>query len=139
MNYYAASCTDPDEVYEFAVKGLNRFPLAYLLLSEPRWSGKNDGDVSKDAGFSMPLSHSKYRKLYAGTLMGAGGFTPGSAAKALADGAYDLVAFGRWFISNPDLPERIAKGSPLNVYNRKTFYTDTLRGGNYEGYTDYPD
>jgi len=95
--------------------------------------------VAKDTGFSMPLSHGKYRKLYTGTLMGAGGFTPANAEKALADGAYDLVAFGRWFISNPYLPERIAKGSPLNVYDRSTFYIDTFNGGNHEGYTDYPD
>merc|ERR1712113_268441 len=87
----------------------------------------------------MPLSHGKYRKLYRGTLMGAGGFTPASAAKAISDGAYDLIAFGRWFISNPDLPKRIATGAALNVYDRSTFYTDTYNGGNNTGYTDYPD
>ena len=70
--------------------------------------------------------------------MAAGGFTPASAAKAIEDGDYDLVAFGRWFISNPDLPERIRTGAKLNVYNRKTFYTETINGGNAEGYTDYP-
>merc|ERR1712226_1463305 len=116
--YFATTCLDPDDVYEFAVKGLDRLQLAYLLLSEPRWTGKNDSNVSTDAGFSMPLSHGKYRKLYSGTLMGAGGFTPASAAKAISDGAYDLVAFGRWFISNPDLPKRIATGAALNVYDR---------------------
>ena len=66
--------------------------------------------------------------------MGAGGFTPLTARKALSDGNYDLIAFGRWFLSNPDLPERIKNGYKLNVYDRDTFY-----GGNEIGYTDYPD
>ena len=62
----------------------------------------------------------------------------------MADGHYDFVAFGRWFISNPDLPDRIKVGAPLNVYNRNTFYTkpgpDKLPvAGGVEGYTDYPD
>ena len=42
--YYAATTDDPDEIYAHAVKGLNAFPLAYLLLSEPRWTGRSDGD-----------------------------------------------------------------------------------------------
>ena len=61
--------------------------------------------------------------------------------QAVADGTYDLVAFGRWFISNPDLPERIRTGAALNVYDRSTFYTTTVESGgvpNPEGYTDYP-
>ena len=49
-----------------------------------------------------------------------------------------MIAFGRFFISNPDLPERIRKGSSLNMYDRATFYTNTFNGGCFEGYTDYP-
>jgi N-ethylmaleimide reductase len=45
----------------------------------------------------------------------------------------DAVAFGRFFIANPDLPKRIKTNVPLNPYNRETFY-----GGNEKGYTDYP-
>jgi len=119
--------------YEHAVRGLNKFGLAYLLLTEPRWFSKFDGDHSSDPGFSMPTFNDSFRELYHGVLMGAGGFTPKSAAKALADGIYDLVAFGRWFISNPDLPYRLQQGLPLNVYNRKFFYSQESRG-----YTDYP-
>jgi 2,4-dienoyl-CoA reductase-like NADH-dependent reductase (Old Yellow Enzyme family) len=52
---------------------------------------------------------------------------------AVAEGHYDLVAFGRWFLANPDLPERLKKGLPLNVYERCTFY-----GAGTAGYTDYP-
>jgi len=143
-SYFGATTSDPEEIYPYAVEGLNKFPLAYVLLTEPRWNPAA-GDPDADAGFKMPLSNvgpdapHDYRKIYKGTLMGAGGFTPQSAAEAVQKGLYDLVAFGRWFISNPDLPDRIAKGSPLNVYNRATFYTETIRGGNFEGYTDYPD
>jgi N-ethylmaleimide reductase len=48
-------------------------------------------------------------------------------------GIADAVAFGRLFIANPDLPERLARGVPLNPYDRATFY-----GGGEKGYTDYP-
>jgi N-ethylmaleimide reductase len=48
-------------------------------------------------------------------------------------GRIDLVAFGRPFIANPDLVERIRRGAPLNEPDRTTFY-----GGGTEGYTDYP-
>lgn len=137
--YYGTTCTDPDDVYAHAVSGLNGFNLAYLLLTEPRWSGRFDGDVTKDKGFTMPLTNAKYRKLYTGTLIAAGGFTPATAAAAVSDGIYDLIAFGRWFIANPDLPERLRTGAQLNVYNRDTFYLPTITGGGSEGYTDYPD
>eukprot|EP01047_Picozoa_sp_COSAG01_P003566 COSAG01_NODE_108_length_25947_cov_25.489593_7_plen_49_part_00 len=47
-------------MYEHAVSGMNAFDLAYLQLTEPRWSGRDDGDVTKDKGFSQPLSNHKY-------------------------------------------------------------------------------
>jgi N-ethylmaleimide reductase len=136
--YYVASCSDPDEVYPYAVNCMNQYPLAYLLLTEPRWSGRDDGNPSTDTGFSKPLSNQKYRKIYKGTLMAAGGFTPVTAAKAIEEGTYDLVAFGRWFISNPDLVEKIRNGNDLTVYERDTFYQSTFEGGGELGYTDYP-
>jgi len=139
QQYFAATCSDPDEVYAHAVRGLNEFELAYLLLSEPRWSGRDDHDVVSDKGFAQPLSNTKFRALFQGTLVGAGGFTPATAAQAVAQGHYDAVAFGRWFISNPDLPERIRTGAPLNVYERATFYQATIEGGHTDGYTTYPD
>jgi N-ethylmaleimide reductase len=55
-----ATPQDPDAVYEHAVSGMNAFDLAYLQLTEPRWSGRDDGDVTKDKGFSQPLSNHKY-------------------------------------------------------------------------------
>jgi N-ethylmaleimide reductase len=117
---------------------MNQFNLLYLLLTEPRWTGRNDHDVTKDKGFNLPLTNAKYRGMYKGTLMAAGGFTPATAAAAVAAGTYDLIGFGRWFISNPDLVERIRSGVELNVYDRATFYHATAIGGGSDGYTDYP-
>jgi N-ethylmaleimide reductase len=59
---------------------------AYLQLTEPRWTGRDDGDVSTDKGFALPLSNHRYREVYHGTLMAAGGFTPASAAEAVESG-----------------------------------------------------
>jgi 2,4-dienoyl-CoA reductase-like NADH-dependent reductase (Old Yellow Enzyme family) len=66
-------------------------------------------------------------------LIAAGGFTKESAEAILEAGDADLVAFGRSFVSNPDLPERFRRGWPLNPYDRSTFY-----GGDARGYIDYP-
>merc|ERR1712224_1019306 len=124
------------KTYGHAVRSLNSFPLAYLLLTEPRWAGgKYDNDVEKDPGFNMPITNSNtYRPIYKGVLMAAGGFLPAAAEDSVQNGTLDLVAFGRWFISNPDLPERIRLGKPLNRYVRNTFYSYEA-----EGYVDYPD
>ena len=132
-SYFGAESDDAEAVYSHAVRGLNDFDLAYLLLTEPRVGGMAS-DPASDQGFRHPLSLRHYRELYDGMLMGAGGFTPLNAATAITQNAYDLVAFGRWFISNPDLPDRIRHGHDLTVYDRATFYS-----GSNKGYTDYPD
>ncbi len=133
IQYFDVSDSEPEALYGTAIEQLNEFPLAYLLLTEPR-AGGLAFSAEEDPAFAAPLSSARFRKLYQGTLVAAGGFTPHSAARAVKDGHYDLIAFGRWFLSNPDLPERIRRGSPLNVYDRDKFY-----GGDSEGYTDYPD
>jgi N-ethylmaleimide reductase len=74
-----------------------------------------------------------FRPIVKGVLISAGGFSGDTAEAAIADGHADAIAFGRIFISNPDLPHRLQQGFPLTSYNRKTFY-----GGEAEGYTDYP-
>ncbi len=73
------------------------------------------------------------RERFKGNILAAGGFRPDSAEALVERGDADLVAFGRLFISNPDLPERIRLGLPLNAYDRATFYRHDSRG-----YTDYP-
>lgn len=131
--YFGAFSSDAEPLYDHAVTGLNDFPLAYLLLTEPR-VGALSVMPEADESQVQPLRNRRFRELYRGMLIGAGGFTPRTAAAAVRDGFYDLVAFGRWFLANPDLPERLRVGSPLNVYDRKTFY-----GAGPKGYVDYPD
>jgi N-ethylmaleimide reductase len=131
--YFGAVSSDAEALYAHAVSGLNDFPLAYLMLTEPR-VGALSVDPEHDPSTRHPLRNAPFRGLYHGTLIGAGGFTPHSAKDAVARGIYDMVAFGRWFLSNPDLPERLRQGQALNKYDRATFY-----GGGAAGYTDYPD
>lgn len=122
-------------IYDVAIEGLNRFNLAYLMLTEPRWNIIAERRGQLDESASHPVASCvRYRKLFKNALVATGGFNPKDAEEALESGVCDLIGFGRWFISNPDLPERLRSGKPLNAYNRRTFYT----AGN-DGYTDYPD
>ena len=71
--------------------------------------------------------------VFKGKLIAAGGFEKDGADEIIGEGNADLVAFGRHFISNPDLPFRFKNDLPLTPYDRDTFY-----GGTAIGYTDYP-
>jgi len=73
------------------------------------------------------------RERYRGTLIIAGGFDHDTAEGWLQEGKADLIAFGRKFLSNPDLPERFRSGASLNADDPTTYY-----GGGAKGYTDYP-
>jgi N-ethylmaleimide reductase len=82
----------------------------------------------------MPVAAQRLRKVFRGRIIAAGGFEPEAAEEIVEKGDADAVAFGRHFVSNPDLPKRIKLGvPPLNDYDRDTFYTFDARG-----YTDYP-
>ena len=80
-----------------------------------------------------PVAAEQLRKVFKGNILVAGGFDADSAEEILEKGIADLVAFGRSFLANPDLPKRIKRGLPLNAYDRATFYNHDARG-----YTDYP-
>jgi len=80
-----------------------------------------------------PVATAQLRKIFKGKMVAAGGFEPDTAEATVEKGDADLVAFGRHFLANPDLPKRIKLGLPLNDYDRKTFYTF-----DFHGYTDYP-
>ncbi|KAI3918336.1 hypothetical protein MKX01_041656, partial [Papaver californicum] len=80
------------------------------------------------------ISNLAMRKAFKGTFITAGGYTKVDANKVIDEDRADLVAYGRFFVANPDLPKRFAIDAPLNKYNRDTFYTlDPIIG-----YTDYP-
>jgi N-ethylmaleimide reductase len=122
------SDTDSAALFEHVATQLNRHDLAYLHLIEPRVSGSEVIHRGQGAVAAKQL-----RPIFKGKLIAAGGFEPASAAASVADGTVDAVAFGRHFVSNPDLPRRIRDGLPLAGYDRSTFYTFDARG-----YTDYP-
>jgi len=123
------SDTDPVSLFTHAVKELDRLDLAYLHLIEPRVAG----NAADDTRVQYPVAARQFRESFRGVIIVAGGFDEASAKAIISEGSADLVAFGRFFISNPDLPERFRRGLPLNNYDRDTFY-----GGTEIGYTDYP-
>jgi N-ethylmaleimide reductase len=119
--------SNPVALFSYVVSTLNRFGLAYLHLVEPRLSGNATLDE-----VIPELSVNHFRPIFQGTLITAGGYDREQGNAVLASGDADLVAFGRLFISNPDLPLRFALNAPLNQYDRSTFY-----GGDERGYIDY--
>jgi len=121
---------DPMPLYTHAIQSLNLLGLAYLHFIEPRSSGAGRAEVNHQ---NVPSAMVLFRPIWKGVLISAGGFTGEAAEAAIAAGHADAIAFGRIFISNPDLPRRLRHGYPLTPYNRATFY-----GGEEKGYTDYP-
>jgi N-ethylmaleimide reductase len=114
--------SDPAATFGHAAEALNRFGLGYLQVFEPL-----------DQTVSAPPITPSLRSRFRGVLIANGSYNKEAADGAVASGAADLVAFGRAFIANPDLPERLASGAPLAEPDRGTFY-----GGDARGYTDYP-
>ncbi|MGI4833094.1 MAG: alkene reductase [Janthinobacterium lividum] len=112
--------------FDYIVRRLNDYGLAYLHLSEPFT------DVSKNE-FAEPHIAQHYRPLYQGALIINGGFDQEKGNKVIADGLADLVAFGVPYISNPDLVARFAQHAPLAPGDKDTFYA-----GGPKGYADYP-
>jgi N-ethylmaleimide reductase len=121
---------DPMPLYTHVVQALDPLGLAYLHFIEPRSSGAGRAEVNWQG---VPSAMVLFRPIWKGILIAAGGFTGEAADAAIGAGHADAIAFGRIFISNPDLPRRLQRGYPLTPYNRATFY-----GGEVVGYTDYP-
>ena len=119
-------CEDahPEETYTAAVRRLDAFSLAYVHIAEVDW----------DNAPEMPLSFKQaLREAFSGTLIYAGKYDKERAMAALDEGWADLIGFGRPFIANPDLVERLKGDIPLALHDR-----DTLFGGDAKGLTDYP-
>ncbi len=112
--------------FEYIVKCLNDYDLAYLHLSEPF------NDVS-DIPYLVDNIAQHFRPLYNGNLMINAGFNQQSGNEVLEKGHADMVAFGKLFISNPDLPTRFEKDAELAEWDEDTFYVAGAKG-----YTDYP-
>jgi N-ethylmaleimide reductase len=117
--------SNPQPLFDLVVREIARRDLAFLHMIEGATQGPRDhGD-----GFDF----TRLRKQFGGAYIGNNGYTPELARERLNAGEVDLVAFGRPFIANPDLVERVRRGAPLAEGDRATYY-----GGGAEGYTDYP-
>ncbi len=122
------SDSDPKALFTYVIKQLNQSELAYLHLVEPRVAGNVDVENPE-----INLGSNDFRPIYQGTLISAGGHNQATGEQTLRAGDADLIAYGRLYIANPDLPVRFQANASLNPYDRSTFY-----GGNEHGYTDYP-
>lgn len=120
--------SDPEGLFTYVAQQLAPLNLAYLHLIEPRILGNIEDENADPA----PLAAQLMRKHYKGVIIAAGGFNGETAEAIVQAGDADLVAFGRHFIANPDLPKRLRENLPLNPYDRPTFF-----GGTEVGYTDY--
>jgi N-ethylmaleimide reductase len=120
-----ASDSNPAPLFQYAVEQLNRFNLAFLHMVEGATGGPRD--IVPDFDFAA------LRKAFRGPYIANNGYDFSMADAALREGRADLIAFGRPFIANPDLVQRLKTGAPLAEPNRETLY-----GGNEHGYTDYP-
>ena len=122
---------DPQPLFEFVVKQLATLNLAYVHIIEGATGGQRDID---DRPFDYTALKAAYRTAGGqGAWMVNNGYDAAMTEQAVQDGSADLVAFGRPFIANPDLVERLRTHAPLNTPDQATFY-----GGGAKGYTDYP-
>jgi len=121
---------DPDALFAYLAGELEKRALAYLHLVEPTVQGR---EIVAEADPRAQALMRNIRATFSGPIILAGGYTRRNAEQALADGRGDLIAFGRPFIANPDLPARLRINAPLNEPDPATFY-----GGGAHGYTDYP-
>jgi N-ethylmaleimide reductase len=122
--------SDPIGLFTAVIQKLNARSLAYLHLIEPRATTAGGSDAN-DA--NAPCTSALFKPHFKGALISAGGYDLAGGEEAIAQGRADAIAYGRLFISNPDLPKRFELGAALNAYDRNTFY-----GGDAKGYTDYP-
>ncbi|KAK4479968.1 hypothetical protein RD792_013022 [Penstemon davidsonii] len=124
--------SNPDALGLYLANELNNFDIVYLHVIEPRLDVNEE--VHQGAEDQIPHSLLPMRKAFNNTFIAAGGYNRSKGNRAIAENYADMVAFGRLFLANPDLPKRFELDVPLNKYDRSTFYTSDP----VVGYTDYP-
>jgi len=118
------SDSKPQPLFDYIVDHLNALKLVYIHVIEGATGGPRD---------VAPFDYLSLRKRFKGAYVANNGYDFDLANKVIAAGEADLIAFGKLFIANPDLVERLKRGAPLNAPDKATFY-----GGGAKGYTDYP-
>ncbi|MBZ9761691.1 alkene reductase [Mesorhizobium sp. CA8] len=124
--YYGVNDDEPEKLFVAAAAALSSLGIAFLEIREPR---PEDTFAKPD----RPPIHPLIRKAFQGVLVLNSGYDGRSAQDALSRREADAISFGRPFISNPDLPERLRSGKPLATRDITTWYTQGAAG-----YTDYP-
>ena len=119
--------SDPETTFGRFAERLNHYGLAYLHIIEPRVSG-----VETIHPGQAPVASAFLRTVFTGPIIAAGGFDRAGAEAHLTRGEADAIAFGRFFTSNPDLPDRFRRNLPLTPYIRDAFW-----GGDERHYTDF--
>ncbi len=117
--------SNPAATYGYVVEQLNKFGLTYLHVIEGVTQGPRESSVEFD--FQL------LRRRFGGLYLANNGYDLNLALAARRSDRADLIAFGRLYIANPDLVERLSAHAPLNAPDRDTFF-----GGGAHGYTDYP-
>ncbi|KAK3020794.1 hypothetical protein RJ639_047750 [Escallonia herrerae] len=126
-NYMESGDSNPKALGLYMIESLSKYGILYCHMVEPRMT--TAGEKTEYPHSLVPM-----RKAFNGTFISAGGYDREDGNKTVAENRTDLVAYGRWFLANPDLPKRFKLDAPLNKYNSDTFYTlDPV-----VGYTDYP-
>ena len=118
------SDSNPQPLFDHIADELDALKLTYIHVIEGATGGPRD---------FATFDYASLRKRFRGAYIANNGYDFELATRQLDAGAADLIAFGKPFISNPDLVERLKRGAPLNAWDKATFY-----GGGAKGYTDYP-
>ncbi|XP_022751840.1 12-oxophytodienoate reductase 2-like [Durio zibethinus] len=126
-DYNDSGDSNPEALGLYMAESLNKYRILYCHMIEPRMITQFESQKTKDSLLPM-------RKAFKGTFIVAGGYNREDGNEVVARDGADLVAFGRLFLANPDLPRRFELNAALNKYDRNTFYTHDP----VVGYTDYP-
>jgi N-ethylmaleimide reductase len=119
--------SNPEATFGYLARQLDKLGLAYLHVIEPRIKGDSTLHEGQE-----PVAAATIRKYYKGVILAAGGFDLEQAEHTLQQGHADIIAFGRYYSSNPDLPQRLKHGYPLTPYVRDAFW-----GGTELHYNDF--
>ncbi|XP_039033515.1 putative 12-oxophytodienoate reductase 11 [Hibiscus syriacus] len=126
-DYLDSGDSNPTALGVYMAESLNKYGILYCHMVEPRMKLAEESFETTESLLPM-------RKAFKGTFIVAGGYDKDDGNKALAENRTDLVAFGRLFLSNPDLPKRFELNAPFTKHNRSTYcLPDPVIG-----YTDYP-
>ncbi|PIN17857.1 NADH:flavin oxidoreductase/12-oxophytodienoate reductase [Handroanthus impetiginosus] len=126
-DYFNTRDSNPNALALYMANAANKHNILYLHLIEPRMI--KIGEKRESPYNLLPV-----RKTFKNTLIVAGGYDRSEGNKAIDEDHADLVAFGRLFLANPDLPRRFELDASLNKYDRRSFYIQDP----VVGYTDYP-